>query len=412
MRRTIEADALLARLTQLHHRASARSGARRIELFHRAAVTLRVGRRDERGSLTTHEGFEEGTAVRLENRAGRHAFSAGSGSGESVTERLIAAALDRPWGAGVPGAPWAAATPAEPRDHDEHADLPAPDDLARWLEDAIDRLAACGDGVRTVRCGVEAALTVETLVGAGGLAASRVRSRVWATARILRPGAAGQREAHHAAAARSLGALPVDGWALDLPPEVPGRGRPDGRRLPLVLPPPPAAALVQALVGALHAPGAAPGRPVGAGWRVTEDPRAAGALLGTTFDDAGFPTRARRLADGGSVVGSIGSEGFLRRASFRDPPVPTAACLRIEPGSDAPPPRARLAGSLRIHPLDDEWLLELETTDLEDRRPITPWQELVLRETPESLVRRCAAAAGPPRSTHLGVVTPALVLDY
>jgi hypothetical protein len=171
--------------------------------------------------------------------------------------------------------------------------------------------------------------------------------------------------------------------------------------------------LVLALVKALHIHEPERGFPVGPAWRVVDDPGHTMALFGGSFDDAGFATGRTPLADGQRAVGRIAGKGHFRRPSFRDRPIPMPSHLTVLAEGNGPPPtRGVLVTALTLHPLQpDHWMLEIDGAHLEDGRPGPVLRSAIVAVSPMELVRRCAAAVGPARLSHLGVETPALVFD-
>jgi hypothetical protein len=173
-----------------------------------------------------------------------------------------------------------------------------------------------------------------------------------------------------------------------------------------------AALLVHALVRQ-QTPGRDAGEPdVGPAWRVLDAPGDPDALFGGSFDDAGFSTRSLVLGDGQRRRGIIEGPGHYRRASFRDAPVALPAHLIVSRGADAPPARCLVATSLALHTLGpDRWLLQIEGGFLEAGSTGPPLATSHIPVSPTDLLRRCTAAIGPSRQSHLGVSTPSLLFD-
>jgi len=211
-----------------------------------------------------------------------------------------------------------------------------------------------------------------------------------------------------------LGRLPRDGWARraaarHLPAASPLRPAPAPRSV--VFAAEPAAALVDLLVRALHAPGARLPGDWGRGWRVVDDPTIEGALFGGGFDDAGFACAPVELAGDGQI-GSLPATGRLRRPSFRDPPRPHAAHVVVRPGEVEPPAGGVLVTGFDTHRLAGERVaLVLRGALVEDGRPVVPLAGAVLRTSPHELVARCVGGIGAVASSHLGIDTPALRFD-
>jgi hypothetical protein len=376
-----------------------RFGFRAIELYHRAALSIRVSL-DTRDGTTSRTGADQGMALRAEPAAGREVrFAAGSGGGEEALVRLLELASR---GAGGEWSPDWTAAEGDLSDVDADGGLPAPGELTDWLHRARRRLAEVpGDG-----CWVEVARTVESWVGAAGLRARRERTRAWALARpIGRP---------LIVASRGFDRLRAEGWAeLMTDRAVHGpSGAPATAGLPLLFTGETSALLVQALAHAVHGAGAAPVKTVGPGWRLADDPRAPGALFGGRFDDAGFPTNRTVLADGDRLLVHLEERGHWRRPSFRDRPLVMPANLVVDPPTVEPPERALRVSGLSIHPLaPDRWVLEVEGTFLEAGKPVRSAPTGWIETSPGALVERCLGGVGPPRSFHRGVTTPALLFD-
>jgi hypothetical protein len=209
--------------------------------------------------------------------------------------------------------------------------------------------------------------------------------------------------------------LPCGAWRAVLedrrlpvrPPEAPPT-----RKIPVLFNPECSALLVQALVRSLHADENGRGAAVGAAWIVTDDPTGDGALFGGRFDDAGFPTRPTILSDGRRCQGVIEGQGHLRRPSFRDRPVALPSQLVVASGETGPPDSCLLATALGLHVTEpDRWVLRIVGALLNDGHPGPVLRACFASVSPMDLVRRCVAAVGPARSSHLGVSTPGLVFD-
>jgi hypothetical protein len=170
--------------------------------------------------------------------------------------------------------------------------------------------------------------------------------------------------------------------------------------------------LVAALVRALHTGSPAPDIPVGPGWQVTDDPLAPDGLFGCSFDDAGFPTGRRVLADGEHGIGAVAGPGSLRRPSFRDPPCARPFHVVLEAGREKAGRDGLHVTELAIHPLPDGgWTLECDGI----LRRGAEWGPLVrqglISTAPAALVRRCIGREGPARDSHRGIRTPSLVFE-
>lgn len=386
-----------------------------LELFHRASVVLRVGRTDKSDPVLRGIGREDGVAVRIV-RSGRgdERFAAASGSGS----RSLRWALENARSLGSRGAggarPWAAG-PVELSDREEVDRLPSPAELSSWLARSWERLRsgpAVGGLVEPESGWVEAAATVECLVGSGGLAAVRTRTRAWAMARMraLDPAVRAPRPLF--VASRRWDRLPECGWAAAAKERLWSGGALAGSwggRSNVTFTPEAAALLVAGLVRALHTGAGSSAIPVGPGWSVADDPLGPASLFGAQFDDAGFPTRRRTLADGERGTGAVAGPGTLRRPSFRDPPQELPFQPVLEAGEEDPGDHGLRVSELAIHPLPDgSWVLECDGI----LRRGAEWGPLVrgglISTRPATLVRSCAARVGPARPSHRGVLTPAL----
>jgi hypothetical protein len=291
--------------------------------------------------------------------------------------------------------------------------LPQADELVRWLD------VACGalprrDEEADPSARVEAAAVIETWVATGGRRAARSRLLAWAAAEPK--DAADWARGPLVLAGRTWESLGADGWASIAADRVwpgqAGRARTLPAKVPLLLSPEASATLVATLVGALHVTGGAREIPVGPGWRVRDDPFAAGAVRARAFDDACFDTRVRCLADGHAVVGGLGGAGTLHRGSYRDWPQPRATHLVVEPPPTELPREAILATGLRVHPLaPDEWLLELRGGVLRGGEPGPAIERAILPTSPADLAARCVAGLGPAQASWRHTTAPALLFD-
>jgi hypothetical protein len=207
--------------------------------------------------------------------------------------------------------------------------------------------------------------------------------------------------------------LPAGAWRSVLEDrKIPERDPepPPTRKIPVLFNPECSAILVRALVRSLHT-----GKTeveAGAAWKVTDDPTRAGALFGGTFDDAGFPTRRTVLSDGERCRGIIKGPGHYRRPSFRDRPVALPSQLDVSATDSRPPASCVLATGVVLQVTEpDRWILRIDGALLEDGYPGPVLRTSFAPISPVELVRRCIAAVGPCRASHLGVETPALVFD-
>ena len=397
---------LLQRLGDVQERLE--SGT--VEIYHRVAISVRVALRPGSDTTVRTVGREEGTAVRVRDDSPGSGFATASGGGERTAEHLVCVATGhaRP---GRAGDSWAEG--GAPRvDHDEGAHaLPPVPEVEEWLAAATERIRDSASGVQVDEAWVETASTCESLAGPAGLRASRLRRRHWAL--VLpreRSGRAGP---------------PVIVAGRRWPPDMvlfcnalEDRRGPVGDHVapprdggPLLVAPEPAATLVLALVRALYLGREAPPPAGGPGWSLVDDPGSRDALFGGSHDDAGFPTRRRRIAGPRGTPETIDGPGTYRRPSYREEPRPMPSRLAIDaPAMDAPD-RGVLVTSLRVHPMGADWVLEIEGSVLDQGRPVRRIRPAVVRTDPADLVRRCTGAIGPIRESFRGVATPALVFD-
>jgi hypothetical protein len=169
---------------------------------------------------------------------------------------------------------------------------------------------------------------------------------------------------------------------------------------------------VLALARTLHAGTCEVGVEVGPAWKVVDDPGHPQALYGGSFDDAGFATVRKQLADGHRACGRIDAPGHYRRPSFRDRPTPMPSHLVVASTPREVLSEGVVATALTVHPVEpDRWLLGIEGALLKEGRPGARLRPSFASVAPGDLVRRCVSTVGPPRLTHLGVETPALVFD-
>ena len=412
---TMDPVALLRDASFLVRRSSRFAAGSRVEVFHRSSTRIRVSVEPPDLRPRAFEAREEGVAVRLDLDDERMAFAASSGGGRPAVEQAVALALRA---APLPrprGGLWAEGARTSRVDLERSEALPTRDELESWLSRAIASLTGPrgGKGRALGPAWVEAGFTVETLAADNGLTALRSRRRVWAMAIVRRARGGPVPERPWVAAARSLTALPEEGWEWLLDREsqlAAGRGRGTDRGLAVTGEA--AAALVASLAMAMHGPHGPRGGGVGRAWRLRDEPRWPGGLAGGLFDDAGFPTRKLVLADGSAVVGHLGTRGHFCRPSFRDHPTPMFTTLVVEDGHDPLPSRGLIADALRIHRLEpDRWVLELEGIPLDRGAPSGAATLFRLTAGPRDLVARCVRATGPARPHANGVVTPTLVFE-
>jgi hypothetical protein len=145
---------------------------------------------------------------------------------------------------------------------------------------------------------------------------------------------------------------------------------------------------------------------------VRDDPIHPKALVGGWFDDAGFPTRIRPLADGEGVVDTLDGPGLLRRGSFRDLPEPHPSCLVVAGKDGAYPDPAIHLLDLRIYACPPgSWLLEGAGHVVRRGRSAGVLPRVTIRTSPEKIAAGLVATAGAPVVVGSGVVSPALVVE-
>ena len=392
-------DSLLERLEMLWRSTRGAKAARRVELYARTAIRLRV-RAEGRGPAVVERGQDEGLAVRVVDSSGRIGFAAASG----IDPQAVGCALSE--AAGSPGPaidrPWSTGRKAVSRDHDDPMALPEAEELEAWL-------AGRPGPAAWVECG----RTVEALVAEGGLRATRQRNRAWGMRLLSFATGDAIEERPRVGAARCLEKLPGDLLTVRIPPAAPPLELHDAPgRLPVVISPPAASVLVRALVQALCGAARSGRVPVGPALAVTEDPRHPEGLSGGRFDDAGFETRKKVLMDGKFASAAGTGAGHYLRASYRDPPGPSFGTLVLADGGPEMTAEAVRIEHLRIHPLDaDHWLMEVGGAVEEDGRPVRPVRLAFVRTRPTELALRLRGAVGKARPCANGVITPALLLD-
>jgi hypothetical protein len=342
-----------------------------LELYHRFSRLLRVGRRAIDDSWHRRFGREEGLAARLQARAGGGVgFAAASGGGDRSIHKVIDRASRARPARVANDAQWSPISGGTVSDLDPPEEYPDAAALEDWLERAWNALVA-SKAVRasteSVPLWVEVAQTVES--GWAELLGDRL-----------------------------VGTGPIE-------PAMAGSTK-------LLFNPESSARLVSSLVRAVHTDESLLGSPVGPGWRLVDDPNDLDALFGGSFDDAGFRTRRRTLADGRNLVGLVEGQGNYRRPSFRDPPVPCPTQIVVEADRTSPPDGGMLVSDVEIHPMGPaDWIIEIRGAPLRDGRPVAPLRHGFVRIEPAVLLERCLAAVGTSRSSHRGVRTPALLFD-
>lgn len=413
-------DRLLHRLSSLLARLPRDRDRSETELYHRASIGLRVLRRAGSTSPASHRGHDEGLAVRTRSGGERRlSFAACSGSSEASLRWILDRAGQCGPAGGAESDSWSRGAKAVRVDRDEQSELPSQEELAEWLDRAWSGLrdpeSPAAHRLEPIEAWVEVASTIESWAGDGGLKASRVRRRAWALVRLRRTDGCGSTPRPLQIAARRWPELSDRGWRDLLEDQwFPAEhgARATRRRGPVLFNPACSSRLILALVTALHRHDHEEEVPVGPAWKLVDDPGEPTALYGGSFDDAGFPSRRKRLADGERTIGILRGRGHYRRPSYRDRPAPLPSHLHLTAKRGDPPPRGILVSGLTLHPLaPNRWALEIEGAELEGGRPGRGIRGAVIHVAPEELVRRCVTAVGPPRDSYRGVRTPGLVFD-
>jgi hypothetical protein len=384
----LDVEEIVDRARALWRDASDRATTAHVEVFAKVAVRSRVTRDLSRVSARFDRAFESGLAVRVFGAHHDHAgFAAASGFSEEVVRWAVdtACAFHAQASASTPGASDSVA--GERWDLDASAELPGE--------------AALTDGLLT-RPQIEwteAGTTVEVLIGIGGWLAARRRHRLWA----LSAGSEARLSAQRG----------FEGWErmLDSSANDSPEFLSSSNDLEVLLLTPDAAApVVAALVAAFHGPGAVRVEAAGIGWRVSDEPIRHDGLAGGMFDDAGFPTTTRALADDGVWVGRLDGPGTFRRTSFREPPAESATNLCVPSGPDeilrngvAVVERCRI-----FRPSSELWVMEI---DLRDPSGGGGVERRWIRVKPQSLLAACAARVGRSMVTSSGPIVPVLRLE-
>jgi len=385
-----------------------------LELYHRTSRSVRAVLEREgpaTGSASSlssevefRRGHEEGIAVRLWRTGERQSrFVATTGTSAGGIGRAVERAL-----AADPTVCESSAERCEPAtvagDHDDGA-LPDAGRLATWLLEAREILTSVPSAAVDVeRSWVEAARTEETWIVDGRPIASRTRARGWAGVQpvdAVAPSILASRSWSHLDPGDLLPLLEcrrtVEGG--------PGIG-PAGRA-PLLVSADASATLVLALVRTLPMDRVA--GVVGPGFRVWDAPEEDGALFGGRFDDLGYPTSRRQLANGADWIGGLSGRGHYRRPSFRDAPLCLPSNLVVEPAAVGVLDEGWFASRVVIHPLTPEgWILDLDATPWRRGRPCGETRRAQVATGPRELVARCSGGVGPSFASHRGVRTPAL----
>jgi hypothetical protein len=364
-------EALVGEARVLWERARSVSESKRVEVYLKRAQRHRIGRDPISGALLRSDAIETGTACRVQSAAGAglaHVAITGS-DGASLSRALLGASPSL--AADIRSLAMGGAFPSERIERETH-DMDLDEEALR-----------SGLADRPALAWVEAGVTVEVLIGVEAWVAVRTRARSSALA--------GDRP--RLFARRGFGVLDTIP-AVDEPPE---------RTAPmetLALEPGAAAPVVASLVQAVHTSEAFIGSPTGPGWSVADDPGCPDGLAGGEFDDAGFPTSRRVLADGRHVSASLDGPGSYWRRSFRDAPRALPSTIVL---SGASPTVREMRGltACRLLPLGaEDWVVELPGT-----RPG------YLRTSPARLLQGCRGTFGAAVPTADGVITPGLIFE-
>lgn len=381
------------------------AGGYRVELYTRASRRLRV-RLPGSGVPLVEYGVDSGLAVRLHDPdEAVLGFAAGAGIAPEVAAcatRMAAARL-------VPcdHAPWSESQGDRFDVRDGPHRLPDPENLARWLCTAVPD----AEGGLADEPWVEASVTVETLRNdtCGWL---RGRRRVWAACLSPVVSLRGAEPVARVVAAEDPGALPPDPWStVSFPVFEPTGPHGASSSEGVIFDGDALATLVPALARSLYAGGAANGVETGPGWIVADDPSHPLSLVGGSWDDAGFPSRRRLLADGCRSVGWLEGPGCLLRGSFRDPPESAVSLLTVHPPAVSPPRKAHLVRAARIHPLYPAWIIETDGVLLREGTPCGEFSGHCIATNPRSLVRSCVGGIGEPGLRAGVVLSPALCFE-
>ena len=386
---TVHIDALVDRARTLRRDALDRESRARVELFIKLSGRTRVTRTPQGGGVTLDHAHESGLALRVMS-AGRDCSGFAATSGLSTEALRWALDVANSYEAHAPcsGPGPMDVIPSERWDCDPDADLPSRGALA-------ERLVAHPEFEW-----LEAGTTLEVLVGAEGWLTGRRRHRVWALESGSSPRLVAQRGFD----------------ALDALFDGAGRGSSD-RAHPtandlgvLGLTPDAASPVVTALVDRFHVAGKEPFTESGPGWTVADEPERPDALSGGSFDDVGFQSSTRVMAEGGSWRGEIGGPGSFWRTSFRQPPMEHTSNL-VVPAGDATafPDRSAVARRCRVLKMSSElWVLELE---LESGGGVEAPRRHWVRVNPRELLDACTARLGGATVTSGGPIVPGLLLE-
>ena len=114
-------DSLLERLETLWRSTRNAKAARRVELYARTAIRLRV-RTEGTGPAVVEQGHDVGLAVRAVDSSGRIGFAAASGLDPQAVELALSEATTSP--GAVIDPPWSTGGEVISRDHDDATALP------------------------------------------------------------------------------------------------------------------------------------------------------------------------------------------------------------------------------------------------------------------------------------------------
>ena len=385
----VHIEALVDRALSLRREALDRESKARIELFAKVSLRARAMQACRGGCVSLDHVHESGLALRVVSPGrGRAGFAAASGLSRETLRWALEVACSLEAHAPTSGPGPMDAIPSERWDLDPETDLP--------IEEAL----AGGLATHPEFEWVEAGTTLEVLIGADGWLAGRRRHRIWA----LEGGASPRLVAQ-----RGFGGL-----NLLFDPErrkSPGNAcRGSGDLGVLAMTPEAASSVVSALVDHFHGVGIDHSRESGPGWTVSDEPDRADALSGGSFDDVGFPSTTRVLAEEGLWRGEIGGPGSLWRASFRQPPMERTSNLVVPPGRTAEPPEGvAIARRCRVLRMSGEvWVLEL---DLENDQSSENPGRLWARVRPQVLLDACVSRLGGSVVTAAGPIVPGLLFD-
>lgn len=359
-------------------------GARRItacdctELYLKRASRRRASRDLIDGSIRISESLESGTAVRWSRHDESGSRHVAIGGMDPINlERALLTADGQPITLMAEIATGDHAGRSERLDCDADMELPGEPVLREWL--------GSSPGTHWIELGT----TMEVLLGPEGWTAVRGRGR---------SSALGGDHGTRLIARRGFDIL----GTLQRHEKRGLREGQSGAKEHIILSPDAASRIALALVGRFHGVEPALGLGVGAGWVVLDDPWFEAGIAGGSFDDAGFPTSRRVLADGTHVVGGLRGMGTYWRRSYRDPPRSLPSTLIVGPGDSS-----RASGAVggfttcRVYPVrSGDWIVELGDRDI-----------VRFRTSPTAMLEGCAGRDGGSELTADGVMTPGLVFE-